>query len=125
LQTAKNDPRKRGVCMLALGECFVAVKQYRLAMRHFEQAIEDIPDRDADNKRKAYYVAGRLALGLKELEPAEKHLSTLAALDFNYKDVSKLLDKIAKLRENPESGKTPPPEKKDGQPEGDQDGGQQ
>jgi tetratricopeptide (TPR) repeat protein len=125
LQTAKNDPRKRGVCMLALGECFVAVKQYRLAMRHFEQAIEDIPDRDAENKRKAYYVAGRLALGLKELEPAEKHLSTLAGLDFNYKDVSKLLDKIAKLRENPESGKTTPPEKKDGQPDGDQNGGQQ
>jgi tetratricopeptide (TPR) repeat protein len=123
LQTAKNDPRKRGVCMLALGECFVAVKQYRLAIKHFEQAIEDIPDRDADNKKRAYYVAGRLALGLKEVELAEKHLSTLAALDFTYKDVSKLLDKIAKLRENPESGNSKPPEKKDDQPEGNQNDG--
>ena len=117
LQAAKNDPRKRGVCMLALGECFAGVRQYRLAMRHFEQAIQEIPDRDADNEKKAYYVAGKLSLGLKELDPAEKHLSTLAGLDFNYKDVSKLLDKIAKLRENPPESPKPPeedPDKPDG-----------
>ena len=117
LQVAKNDPRKRGVCMLALGECFAGVRQYSLAMRHFEQAIQEIPDRDADNKKKAYYVAGRLAFGLKQLDPAEKHLTTLAGLDFNYKDVSKLLDKIAKLRENPPEPPKPPekdPDKPDG-----------
>ena len=108
LQAAKNDPRKRGVSMLALGQCFQQIKQYRLAMAHYESAIQDIPDRDADNKKKALYSAGRLSLGLKDLDTSEKHLTGLAALDFTYKDVSALLDKIAKLRENPgQSGAEP------------------
>lgn len=123
LQAALNEPRTKGVCLLSLGECFQKIEQYPLAFKHYEQAIEEIPDRDAENKKMAYYLAGRLALGLKRLEPAEKHLSTLAALDFTYKDVSKLLDKIAKLRENPESGKTKPPEKKEEKPETDEGNG--
>jgi tetratricopeptide (TPR) repeat protein len=104
LQAAKNDPRRKGVCMLVLGQCFQNIKQYPLAMSHYEAAIQEIPDRDADNKKRALYYAGRLAAALKDLEKAGKHLTTLASLDFTYKDVSALLDKIAKLRENPESG---------------------
>lgn len=123
LQAALNEPRTRGMCLLSLGESFQKIEQYRLALKHFEQAIEEIPDREAENKKKAYYSAGRLALGLKMLDHAEKHLSTLATLDFTYKDVSKLLDKIAKLRENPESGKTKPPEKQEAKPETDEGDG--
>ncbi len=103
LQAAKNDPRRKGACMLVLGQCFQHIKQYRLAMSHYESAIQEIPDRDADNKKRALYLAGRLAMALKDVETAEKHLTTLAGLDFTYKDVSALLDKIARLRENPES----------------------
>jgi tetratricopeptide (TPR) repeat protein len=119
LQTAKNDPRKRGMCMLVLGQCFQQIQQFQLAKRHYEAAIQEIPDHDAENKRKALYLVGRLTLGLGELEPAEKHLSALAALDFTYKDVAQLLDKIAKLRQNPESGKPKPPNKKEDKPEAD------
>jgi tetratricopeptide (TPR) repeat protein len=104
LQKAKNDPHRRGMCLLALGRCFERIKQYRLAMNHYEEAIAEIPDRDAVNKKQALYVAGRLAMGLKDIDTAEKHLSTLAGLDFSYRDVSTVLDKIAKLRENPQSG---------------------
>ena len=103
LQIAKNDPRRKGACVLALGQCFQQIKQYRLAMSHFESAIQEIPDRDADNKKRALYLAGRLAMGLKDVDTAEKYLATLAGLDFAYKDVSTLLDKIARLRENPGS----------------------
>jgi tetratricopeptide (TPR) repeat protein len=118
LQTAKNDPRRRGMCMLVLGQCFQQIKQFPLAKRHYEAAVLEIPDHDSENKRKALYLLGRLTLGLRDLDSAEKHLSALAALDFTYKDVAQLLDKIAKLRENPESGKQPPPEEKD-KPEAD------
>jgi tetratricopeptide (TPR) repeat protein len=104
LQAAKNDPRRKGACMLALGQSFQNIRQYPLAMTHYEAAIEEIPDRDADNKKRALYYAGRLAAAMKNVETAQKHLTTLASLDFTYKDVSALLDKIAKLRENPESG---------------------
>jgi tetratricopeptide (TPR) repeat protein len=103
LQSAKNDPRKKGISLLALGQCFQQIKQYRLAMSHYESAIQEISDRDTDNKKKALYTAGRLALALRDVDTAEKHLSVLAGLDFTYKDISELLDKIAKLRENPVS----------------------
>lgn len=117
LQVAKNDPRRKGACLLVLGQCFQHIKQYRLAMSHFESAIQEIPDRDADNKRRALYNAGRLAMALKDLDRAEKHLTTLAGLDFTYKDVSALLDKIAKLRENPESAGDHRAEETEAEPE--------
>jgi len=99
-QLAHNDPRRKGVCMLLLGQCFEKIKQYPLAKRHYGLAIDEIPDRDAENKKLALYQAGRLALGLKEPEEAEQHLTTLAGMDFAYKDVSTLLDKVTELRDN-------------------------
>ena len=93
-QNARNDARRKGVCLLQLGECFQAIKQYRLAMDHYESAIEEIPDRDADSKKAALYKAGKLALGLNDLAKAEKHLGVVASMDFSYRNVSVLLDKI-------------------------------
>ncbi len=100
-QQAQKDPRKRGLSLLALGQCFQQIKQYKLAMSNYEGAIEEIPDRDADNKKLALYLAGRLATALKDLDTGEKYLTTLAGLDFAYRDVSTLLEKIAKMREGP------------------------
>ncbi len=97
-QLARNDPRRKGLCMLALGRCFEKVKQYRLAMSHYESAIEEIPGRDAANKKDALHRAGKLSLALEDLEAAEKHLTNLAGLDFGYRDVSEILEKIAALR---------------------------
>src|SRR5262249_46647352 len=67
LQVAKADPRKRGACMLALGDCFYTIKQYPLAMKHYEDAVQDIPDRDQESKKKALLRAGKLAMGLRDL----------------------------------------------------------
>ena len=119
LQTAKNDPRRRGMCMLALGQCFQQIKQFSLAKRHYEAAIQEIPDHDGDNKKKALYLVGYLTLKLRDFDAAEKHLSALAALDFTYKDVAQLLDKLAKLRENPPKPPDKPPEEKEDKPEAD------
>jgi tetratricopeptide (TPR) repeat protein len=110
LQSARHDPRQKGSCLLALGQCFQQIKQYPLAMDHYEMAIEEIPDRDAANKKKVLYLAGKLALGLKNVERANKHLSVLASLDFTYKDVPTLLDKLAQLRKNGPSDQPDPSE---------------
>ena len=93
-QVAKSDPRRKGQCMLWLGQCFEQINQARLAMSHYEQAVEEIADRDMDNKKLALYLAGRLAIALGDKDAATRHLTTLAQLDFGYKDVSALLDKI-------------------------------
>lgn len=100
LQVAKDDPNRQGECLLRLGQCFQKIKQYRLAVPHFDQAIQQISDRDIGNKKTALYYAGRLALGLKETEKAEKYLATLAGIDFGYKDVAALLDRLSKLHAN-------------------------
>jgi tetratricopeptide (TPR) repeat protein len=94
LQIAVRDPAKTGVALLLLGQCFQHVKQYRLAMNHYESAVQQIPERDANNRKSALYLAGRLALAMKDVSTARKHLMTLADLDFGYKDVASLLDGI-------------------------------
>ena len=62
-QVARNDPRRKGFCLLLLGECFKRIKQKRLAMEHYEAAIQEIPDRDADNKKKALLRRGQAGPG--------------------------------------------------------------
>jgi tetratricopeptide (TPR) repeat protein len=99
-QQARNDPGRKGRCMLHLGQCFEAIKQHRLAMTHYDSAIDEIPDREEEYKKAALHRAGKLALAMKDLDTAEKHLTNLAELDFAYKDVAALLDKIAELRED-------------------------
>lgn len=106
-QAAKNDPRRKGVCLLALGQCFQQIKQLNLAMNHYEMSLQEIPDRDASKKKESLYLAGKLAVALNDLDLAEKHLTALAGLDFNYRDVSALLDKVAELKKRREKGETP------------------
>jgi len=96
-QMAKNEPRRKSACLLALGQCFQHIKQLRLAMNHFELALAEIPERDVENRKVALYNTGRLAIVLKDKETANKYLTELAQLDFGYRDVSDLLAKIDKL----------------------------
>lgn len=119
-QAARNDARRKGVCLLRLGECFQSIKQHRLAMDHFEAAIQEIPDRDTDSKKSALYRAGKLAFALKDRERAQKHLGLLASMDFSYRDISDLLDKLGKWGEQEDNkGK----DKDKGEAKGDNQGG--
>ena len=97
-QKARTDPRSKAECMLRLGQCFHKIKQYRLAATNYDEAIKEIGEQSTDIRKEALYYAGTLAIDLKEWEVAEQHLTALAGLDFGYKDVSALLDKIAQLR---------------------------
>lgn len=99
-QEAKSDSKRKGTVYLALGDCFYALKQYRLALQHYEHAIGDISERDPEAYKGAIYKAGRIAEHLKEWEAAQKHYNLLATADFGYKDVAERLDKIARIREN-------------------------
>ena len=80
-------------------------------MANYETALQAISSRDVDQRKLALYRAGKLALGLgekylaakepqakDEVERADKYLSELAGLEFGYKDVPQLLDKISKIR---------------------------
>jgi tetratricopeptide (TPR) repeat protein len=101
-QQARNDPGRKGRCMLQLGQCFEAINQQRLAMTHYESAIKEIPDREEEHKKDALYRAAKLAMALDDLDAAEAHLTHLAELDFAYRDVSAKLDAIVQLRKKKE-----------------------
>ncbi len=105
-QMAQSDPRRKGVCLLNLGQCFEKIGQHRLAIKHFEDAIQEISDRDAENKKRALYAAAVLAYRLKDYRRAEQHASALAAMDYSYRNVGELLDRIAKRLEAERSGTT-------------------
>jgi len=97
-QKARHEPRHRGACLVELGECFQQIKQYRLAMGHYAEAIKELADREGELRKLALYRAGRLALGLRDLPAAEEYLTALAGTDFAYKDVPQLLEKLAELQ---------------------------
>ena len=82
-----------------------------LAMSHYEAAIEDIPDRDQENKKKSYFKAGKLALGLKDLVRADKYLTTLASMDYTYPRISEMLEHLKRMKDETD-GKKPSEDKR-------------
>lgn len=99
-QEVLQDPRRKGAVALELGECFQKIKQYELAMRNYQTAVDQLTDREADLRKRALYRAGVLASGLGDADAARKHLSTLAGLDFAYRDVAARLDKLGTVNDN-------------------------
>lgn len=97
-QAARGDSRRLADTQLHLGECFQKIEQFRLAMTSYEAAVTASTESSGDLFRLALYRAGVLAMGLGELDKAEKHLTELAAADFGYRDVADRLDKIAQMR---------------------------
>jgi tetratricopeptide (TPR) repeat protein len=97
-QQARNEQRKTAAANLETGECFQQIKQYKLALKAYQEAVDTSGIWDEDVKKLALYRAGWLAKGLKDYDTAEKYLSELAGLDFAYKDVSDLLDDVAKKK---------------------------
>ena len=93
-QEVLQDARRKGVVALELGECFQKIKQYPLAMRNYQTALESLDDREQEPRKRALYRAGVLAAALKDRDAAQKHLSTLAELDFGYRDVAARLEKL-------------------------------
>jgi tetratricopeptide (TPR) repeat protein len=101
LQQAKNDPKRKAMANFELGECFRLIKQYPLSIGAYEAALESLSNRDEEVKKQALYWAGKVALlGTKDLERADKLLNALAGMDFSYKYLSVLLDKLQQMRQN-------------------------
>ena len=100
LQKAQQDESLQAECFLAIAQCFQEIKQYKLALSHYEKAIVAFGTADSESSKKALYYGARLAAGLGDLPKAEELAGRLAAIDFSYKDVGDLLDKISKKLQN-------------------------
>ena len=92
-QMAKEEMFRRGDCLLALGQCFQMIRQYKLAMTHYQEAVSTLEP--GDSKKKALYLAMKLAFTLEDYGQAESYGHQLAAIDFSYRDLGDILDQIA------------------------------
>ena len=100
LELALTDERLQAAAQVELGECHQHLKDYQAAMQAYRASIQAAGQTQADVAALALYRAGVLAMGLKDLNNAEKYLKQLDQIDSNYKDVKSRLDKIAAIREN-------------------------
>ena len=92
LQLARKDPKYVGKAALYLGFCFKRRNNWRLAQRNFEEALSLLPESDEANRKEVMF---QLAHGFAEAGDLVKAIDfghELANLDFNYKEIGKLLD---------------------------------
>ena len=96
-QQARNDSDRAAQASLETGECFQQIRQTRLALDAYETAIKNCTSSaDLETKKLSLYRAGWLSMKLQDNDRAEKFLSELAGIDFGFRDVSTLLDKVSK-----------------------------
>jgi tetratricopeptide (TPR) repeat protein len=92
LQAARADPRHRWQSLLALGRCFKARNNWRLAQRNFEEALRYLPAGEKDSRKDILF---ELAVGQAEagdLPRAVDVATELANIDFGYRDIGQKLD---------------------------------
>lgn len=92
LQTARRDPRQRGRALLELGRCFVQRKNWALAKRNFNEALQNLPPGEEDQRKELLFQLAQIAAEDKDWETAVSLGTELADLDFGYQDIGKLLD---------------------------------
>ena len=98
-QEARGDPKRKSAVFIELGDCFMKIKQPKLAVSNYVAALEVMTDRDLELRKKALYRAGVVSMDqLNDVDASDRYLTQLAGLDFGYEDVSARLDKINRER---------------------------
>ena len=101
LQDGQRDPKNHLRALSLLGQCFFMKKWYPDAIDVYLRALES-PDAAAGNTGKELqYYLGRAYEADGKLEEAAKAYSTVAQIDFLYKDVRKRLERLRKQKETP------------------------
>ena len=93
-QAAKLDTARLGDCLLEIGRCFQMIRQYKLALTHYHDAAQALES--GENKKKALYLAMKLAINMEDFSQAETYGHQLASIDFSYRDLSAMLEQIAR-----------------------------
>lgn len=94
LQQAKQDPRRKSDAGYWLGRCFVNKKIYKLAVREFEGAREELFEMEG-LKAEITYMLGRIYEQANKKDKAIAEYEKIAEVDFNYRDVTKRLESLS------------------------------
>jgi tetratricopeptide (TPR) repeat protein len=97
-EAARQEPARRSLATLEMGECFQQLKQYANALKCYQSAAADA-DPDSDVQKLALYRGGVLASALKNLEVAKEMLVDLVERDPDYRDAAPRLDKLRQMQD--------------------------
>lgn len=92
LQQAKKDDRVKWKAAMLLGMCFKKRNNWRLAQRNFEDALAAVPPTEESARKELLYQLANGCADNGELQRAVDFGHELANLDFNFKNIGKLLD---------------------------------
>jgi hypothetical protein len=92
LQAARPDPRLRWQALMQLGHCFKARKNWRLARRNFEEALQALPAADTEHRKELLFELAQGCAAEGDLTHALDLAHELANLDFTYRGIDRLLD---------------------------------
>ena len=94
LQQAQRDPKRRVQATLYLGQAFEKKGWFREAVETYERAMES--ELSEERTKEVHYFLGRALRSMGEKQKALDHFSTVAQVDFGYKDVRAQIEEIRK-----------------------------
>jgi tetratricopeptide (TPR) repeat protein len=92
LQAARSEPRHAWRAFLYLGHCFKDRKNWRLAKRNFEEALQRLPMAEEPARKELLFQLAKGSADAGDLAAAIETAHELANLDFAYRDIGRLLD---------------------------------
>ena len=104
LQDGQRDPKNHLKALSLLGQCFYRKEWYPDAVDVYLRALESPDATVGDVGKELQYYLGRAYEADGKVDKAAKAYSTVAQIDFLYKDVRERLDRLRKQKEDP--GKT-------------------
>ncbi len=94
LQVAQRSVKNRVQALYYLGLCFTAKKQYDVAFRQLDAALQDLPIMDS-NKKKVLYELGHVSELRGDNQQAMDYYLQIYQVDIGYRDVSDKIENSA------------------------------
>ncbi|GBD36847.1 hypothetical protein HRbin36_01975 [bacterium HR36] len=91
-QLARKDPKHAARALVGLGKCFIQKKNFALARRNFQDALDSLPPGEEELRKDVLYELAVLAAQEKDYETAIRLGTELGNLDYFYRDIGKLLE---------------------------------
>jgi tetratricopeptide (TPR) repeat protein len=92
LQGVRADPRHHWRALMYLGYCFQTRKNWRLAQRNFEEALENLPPGEEAIRKELLFQLAHGAAEAGDLSRALELGYELANRDFSFRDIGRLID---------------------------------
>jgi tetratricopeptide (TPR) repeat protein len=92
LQQSREDPRQRWRSLMFLGHCYRVRGTAQQAIRHFREALDEMPSTEVQARKEALFLLASLHADAGDLTSAVEFGTELAGIDNGFRDIGRLLD---------------------------------